>query len=875
MSIKKIAQNNVPAIAEEQVRKTLLTYQGGNSIFEVRVLDKASGAKSGFFTNDEEGISQLMKALSTPYLQNKAIYMTMNQVKKENISVNTGIQFSKNMTKDIDVGKLRFLHIDLDPERATNTQATAGEVKYAEDMMNEIKGYLGVNGFHEPIISFSGNGYNLDYRIDMLNTKENVNILHDMLNRLSDRYSDEHVNVDTTTYNPSRIIKLYGCKSCKGINSTERPYRKSTVLSVPNEIQVNEVSVLRKFLDNNYATRKTTKKTGETVSLSEILREDNRKKKPKVLFIRDTQKWLEDSGIAYKYKDYNGDKMYVLDVCPFNEEHTGGCCFVLEYEERKVMFKCHHAHCSDKTIHDMVKLFPVNQLPLLSGTSEAHCLYNAVLDRVQLLLDENSSTKYVLHKNEVIPFDSNDFTALLYRVGQDIGLLCNSNNITTVKGNISGLFERFGKKCKIGHRIIQTPEAWFYAYMPTDVIEISKGKITNYTGDDEVYFVKSNLIREQIKADLSTSAEQLPNLIRQAFNVEECYLMRFLAQLVCFYMPAINTPLLVLSGSYGTSKSTTARKMRSLIDPSVVDVVSLPDKEDGLASVLSNNYLTVFDNIEKLNTRYSDLLAIACTGGFTSKRKLFSDNDLIQVPLHSKIILNGIGDMVTRPDLAERCNTIYLSKITQRRTEEAVWHEFKKLKPKILGAIFNTIRIGLTLVDEVRENIASELPRMADFCVYGASFIKAMGLDENKFVQEYTDSTSESVAECNETDDFVLLLKDFLKGTVNYEWQGQPNGLLDILKNHARKNMLSIDTNLSASSLSRKLKQNQAVLGTVGILFERKKSSQRYIHLKMSNYEKMPTNTVNADNSKDSKDDNDGIAMKTSESHTDEDLEGW
>lgn len=114
------------------------------------------------------------------------------------------------------------------------------------------------------------------------------------------------------------------------------------------------------------------------------------------------------------------------------------------------------------------------------------------------------------------------------------------------------------------------------------------------------------------------------------------YLLRFIAQLLCFYIPDINTPILLLSGSHSTSKTTTARKIKSLVDPAVVDVISVPSKEDDFAAALSNNYLVVFDNSDKINRKASDLLAIACTGGYTSKRMLYSDNNLVSISLKAK-----------------------------------------------------------------------------------------------------------------------------------------------------------------------------------------------------------------------------------------------
>lgn len=171
-----------------------------------------------------------------------------------------------------------------------------------------------------------------------------------------------------------------------------------------------------------------------------------------------------------------------------------------------------------------------------------------------------------------------------------------------------------------------------YASSRSNILIIGDGKIKQYNGNS-VYFVKSEGVSGQINPDLSVKPAELPDLIRASLNISEDSLLRFLAQLLCFYIPNINTPILVLSGAQGTSKTTTARKVKSLVDPCIIDVVATPDREDGLTSMLANNYLTVFDNAERFSTRFSDLLAIACTGGYTSRRKLYTDSDVSAINL--------------------------------------------------------------------------------------------------------------------------------------------------------------------------------------------------------------------------------------------------
>ena len=54
-----------------------------------------------------------------------------------------------------------------------------------------------------------------------------------VLEAIAFKFSDEAVEVDTTTCNAARIWKLYGTTARKGDDTEERPHRVSRLLKVP------------------------------------------------------------------------------------------------------------------------------------------------------------------------------------------------------------------------------------------------------------------------------------------------------------------------------------------------------------------------------------------------------------------------------------------------------------------------------------------------------------------------------------------------------------------------------------------------------------------------------------------------------------------
>jgi hypothetical protein len=84
------------------------------------------------------------------------------------------------------------------------------------------------------------------------------------------------------------------------------------------------------------------------------------------------------------------------------------------------------------------------------------------------------------------------------------------------------------------------------------------------------------------------------------------------------------------------------------------------------------------------------------------------------------VILNGIEEVITRPDLADRTILLTLAPIVerQRRPETALWREFELARPHILGALLDATAHGLHMLPQVR---LRRLPRMADFALWATA----------------------------------------------------------------------------------------------------------------------------------------------------------
>ena len=90
------------------------------------------------------------------------------------------------------------------------------------------------------------------------------------------------------------------------------------------------------------------------------------------------------------------------------------------------------------------------------------------------------------------------------------------------------------------------------------------------------------------------------------------------------------------------------------------------------------------------------------------------------------IILNGIEDVITRADLADRAIFLTLAPITeqQRRPEKELWRDFERKRPSILGAMLDIAAHGLRAFANVQ---IKRWPRMADFAQWGTACESAFG----------------------------------------------------------------------------------------------------------------------------------------------------
>jgi hypothetical protein len=234
---------------------------------------------------------------------------------------------------------------------------------------------------------------------------------------------------------------------------------------------------------------------------------------------------------------------------------------------------------------------------------------------------------------------------------------------------------------------------------------------------------------------------QIPTLHRRGFarlwdfiSIQPEHRVLVAAWILQALRPSGPFPILNLSGEQGSGKTTFTRVLRSLTDPSASPVRAPPkDTRDLLVGAL-NGWVLALDNLSYLSAQMSDALCRISTGGAISERALYSNTDEVLVEVQRPIVINGIEELANRPDLAQRCINIELPVRERNLPEATFWLEFNNAKPDIFADILDALALAVRDHRTVR---MGRLPRMADFAMWAAAGLPALGFTVEEFIAAY------------------------------------------------------------------------------------------------------------------------------------------
>lgn len=315
------------------------------------------------------------------------------------------------------------------------------------------------------------------------------------------------------------------------------------------------------------------------------------------------------------------------------------------------------------------------------------------------------------------------------------------------------------------------------------------------------------------------SGGSLDDLLKPLLNAESddnWLLMK--AWLLGLLRPNGPYPIMAFRGEQDTAKSYTQKVLRAVVDPSILPIRRPAKKAEDLMIAANNNWIVSFDNMSKIGDDLSDDLCCVATGGGIAKRALWTDATETILQVCRPIIMNGIEDIITRPDLLDRSIYITLPQIPEekRKPEEKLLEEFDATLPEILGSLLDAAVIAMQKEDGI---VLNDPYRMAGFVKWAAA---GLGDEGNEFQDAYKANRIRAAQESIEDDYLIVRLREvirqycnpFMPGSVS--WKGNATSLLELL----RRGLDDRDINRlpkSANFLSGKLRRLAPALRKDGI----------------------------------------------------------
>lgn len=363
------------------------------------------------------------------------IYFIPNPVNSGLLSraVNRIRTISKDsLTSDLDIAKRRWLYIDADPRRPSGISSTDEEHERALEKIIEIKRFLTMQGWPEPVRADSGNGGHLLYRIDLPSNDEGL--IKRVLEALAFKFDDEYVDIDQTVFNPARIWKLYGTVARKGDSTKERPYRIAKILKTPSTLKSVRIDLLQNL----------------AAQVPEIPKPENNSYCSESRF--DLGKWIDEHNLKVEGPTpWQGGQKWIFHDCPWNPDHRDRSAYLLQLASGAISAGCHHNGCKDKDWYALRILMEPNKSNNQSDKNE---------------LDELNISQ---PKDEVLPFPTEALPNCLKSLVEQ-GMKANScpaDFIAIPALNVMGV--------AIGNsRILQVKQGWtFRGNLYTNILALA------------------------------------------------------------------------------------------------------------------------------------------------------------------------------------------------------------------------------------------------------------------------------------------------------------------------------------------------------------------------------------------------------------------
>lgn len=422
-------------------------------------------------------------------------------------------------------------------------------------------------------------------------------------------------------------------------------------------------------------------------------------------------------------------------------------------------------------------------------------------------------------KNKNMPVQGRDFRRwVTRRFFEDTGTAPGGDAIINALNVIEAKACHKGKEYKLHNRIANHEGKLWYDMGDGAAVKIdSEGwEIVN---NPPILFksFKHQKSHDIKKVKPAGDVKKILNFINLADDADR---LLFVVYLISCFIPEIPHPIPVLHGDKGSSKSTAFKFIKEITDPSVLQIFSFPKDNTELVQKLDHHHFAPFDNVTTLSEWQSDALCRACTGEGFSKRAHYTNDEDVIYNYQRCIGLNGVNVVASKADLLDRAILLKFVRIPKerRKTEAELWEVFDEVKHEVLSGIFTILSKAIKIKPDIQ---LTELPRMADFMLWGCAIAEVMGDGQQTFYNAYNSNIQSQNKEALEASPVGELITMFMEDKVS--WSGRASELLPALEGIAAEYRINTKARgfpKAANALTRRINEIQSNLMDEGIVFE-------------------------------------------------------
>lgn len=372
---------------------------------------------------------------------------------------------------------------------------------------------------------------------------------------------------------------------------------------------------------------------------------------------------------------------------------------------------------------------------------------------------KNSGSLYFFHKskNQLIELEkgSRDLKVLV----NDLGVNPADNLYNYVSEHLILKAHKDGIETEINHfSYYDQFNNIIYLYSNDNrIYKITKDEIEQVcNGTDGVLFLSNSEHEPFKKVDIDHDKDYLNDLFLGNINFEDSvltgeeqkYLLRRWVFTLFFESIMPTKALLAIIGEKGSGKTFTLKSLGKLLFGKNFEVMPMPEHEENFEVAITNNHFIAIDNADTKKRWLNDKLACLATGQKIRKRKLYTTNEVVEIPTKCFVGVTSRTPHFTRDDIADRLLIIKVTRLSKFKDEARILTDLLGQRNEFMSYMMYKIQRLLAILEETKNYDKPCKLRMADFGI----FISRIAYYNNK-----TDELESIIDKLNEEqNNFVL-----------------------------------------------------------------------------------------------------------------------